>query len=133
MTPTLQTFKRLFNYWPLFITFTGFIGVLANLFFLPLFIVGAYFTFKGTKDLIQGVGPFYWITRNDPRYVGLGIGTMHELNAPWRKGQGVYIVLCKRSFQIGICHKQVLNEVDGTLSAIQGRYMDTPPSEIGNW
>jgi hypothetical protein len=133
MTHTPEIFKKLFNYWPLFTILAGVIGTFFNILICPIIVIGVYFTFKGTKDLIQGVGPLYWITRSDPRYFGVGTGTMHELNAPWRKGRGIYIAICKRSFQLGLCRTQMFSETEGTLSAIQGRYMDTPPSEIGNW
>ena len=133
MTPTQQTFKRLLSYWPLALICVGVAGLFLNLLFCLWIVVGGYYTLKDTKGFVQGVGPVYWITRDDPRVVGAGLGTMHELSAPWRKGRGLYIVCAKRSLQIGLCRKQNLDETEGTLSAVQGRYMDTPPTEIGNW
>jgi hypothetical protein len=92
-----------------------------------------YTIFKGTLDLVQGIGPIYWISRKDARIFSIGIGTMHELSAPWRKGKGIYIAAFRRSFQVGICRRQQLDEVSGTLSAVQGRYLDLSAHEIGNW
>lgn len=101
--------------------------------FVVPFVLYSHQTFKGTMDLVQGVGPVYWIIRRDQRMFSIGKGTMHELSAPWRKGIGIYFVLSKRCLQIGLCKKQQLGETDGILSAIQGRYLEVEPKEIGNW
>ena len=109
----------------------------ATLFFHVAFILPtlgyAHMVFSNTLDLVQGIGPVYWIIRKDPRKVSVGLGTMHELGSPWRKGQGVYLVLFHRSFQIGLCHRQQFDDITGTLSAVQGRYLDLSAKEIGNW
>jgi hypothetical protein len=103
----------------------------------PAFLIPAlgylYTILKGTLDLVQGIGPVYWIMRRDSRIISLGFGTMHELSAPWRKGRGVYVALFHRSLQFGLCRRQQLDEVTGTLSAVQGRYLDLSANEIGNW
>lgn len=106
--------------------------VLHPSFIIP-FLTYAYLVFRGTTDIVQGVGPVYWITRHDPRYLSVGFGTMHELGTPWRKGAGIYVAMFKRSIQIGLCHKQNLDDTSGTLSAIQGKYLDISAKEIGNW
>lgn len=80
------------------------------------------------------LGPIYWITRKDHRNFSIGLGTMHQTYYPWRKGRGIYIVVLKRCFQIGLSQKQLsLEEADGILSAVQGRYLDLTPNEIGEW
>ena len=79
------------------------------------------------------LGPIYWITRKDHRSFSIGFGAMHQTMHPWRKGRGIYVALFKRSFQIGLCKKQNLDEEDGILSAVKGRYLDISPSEIGEW
>lgn len=95
----------------------------------------AYFLFKDTMNVVQSAGPVYWITRDyvpshTPR---IGIGFMHELGAPWRHGKGIQIKAFKHTFQIGFCHKNEFDETTGVLAAVQGRFMDTKPTEIGNW
>jgi len=53
---------------------------------------------------------------------------------PWRVGKGLHINLWKRTFQIGVCHKQhYKNSIDGELSVVGGRFMETAPEEIGAW
>lgn len=101
--------------------------------FIVPFVLYSQQTFKGTMDLVQGIGPVYWIVRKDQRIFSVGKGTMHELSAPWRKGAGLYVVVAKRCIQVGLCKRQHLNETEGILSAIQGRYLEVEPSEIGNW
>ena len=91
---------------------------------------------KDTLNILQVVGPFYWITRD---YVPKGtrfasIGFMKQIDEPWRVGTGLHFNLWKRTFQIGICHKQhYTNSMDGELSVVGGRLMDTAPTEIGAW
>ena len=101
-------------------------------FLLPAVMYGRL-AFKGTLDLVQGVGRLYWIVRKDQRWFSIGKGTMHELSDPWRKGSGVYIAIAKYCLQIGLCRRQTFNETDGVLSAVQGRFLETEPREIGNW
>ena len=91
---------------------------------------------KDTLNILQVVGPVYWITRD---YVPKGtrfasIGFMKQTDEPWRVGTGLHLNLWKRTFQIGICHKQhYTNSMDGELSVVGGRLMDTAPTEIGAW
>jgi hypothetical protein len=91
---------------------------------------------KDTLNVLQVVGPVYWITRD---YVPKGtrlasIGFMKQIDEPWRIGTGLHLNLWKRTFQIGICHKQhYTNSMDGELSVVGGRLMDTAPTEIGAW
>jgi hypothetical protein len=59
---------------------------------------------------------------------------MKQIDEPWRVGTGLHFNLWKRTFQIGICHKQhYTNSMDGELSVVGGRLMDTAPTEIGAW
>ena len=91
---------------------------------------------KDTLNTLQVVGSVYWITRD---YVPKGtrfasIGFMKQIDEPWRVGTGLHLNLWKRTFQIGICHKQhYTNSMDGELSVVGGRLMDTAPTEIGAW
>lgn len=91
---------------------------------------------KDTLNILQVVGPVYWITRD---YVPIGtpfmsLGFMKETDMPWRIGKGLHINLWKRTFQIGVCHKQhYKNSIDGELSVVGGRFMEIAPEEIGAW
>lgn len=103
----------------------------------PAFIIPAIFyfkfVFKFEHDQLYVYGRLYIIVRKDKRIVRTGIGTMHQTSSPWRKGKGIYLVLFKRCLQVGFCKPQQLNEELGILSAMQGRYLDLTPHEIGNW
>lgn len=138
MTNSTQTisFKvaKLFTYAPLLVLFGYF---LVSIFVHPIFFVttGIYcwIIFRGELNQLYVLGDVYWITKKDHRWVGVGIGSMHQTYAPWRKGKGVYIVLFKYCFQLGWSKPQNLTEEAGILSATQGRYLDIAPHEIGNW
>lgn len=108
-----------------------------TVFFHPVFIVPLVMywrmAFKNTMNLVQGFGPLYWIVREDTRMFSVGRGTMHELSEPWRKGQGIYVVALRRCLQVGFCRTQTFEETEGILSAMQGRFLDLEPREIGNW
>lgn len=111
--------------------------VLSAIFVHPAFIVPALFyfkfVFKFEHDQLYVYGRVYGILKKDTRLMRVGTGTMHQTSAPWHKGKGIYIVVLKRCLQIGLCKPQQLNEESGILSAMQGRYLDLTPHEIGNW
>lgn len=91
---------------------------------------------KDTLNLLQVVGPVYWITRDYvPENTPLvSIGFMKQTDAPWRTGKGLHFNLWKRTFQIGFCRKNhYKNSIDGELSVVGGRFMDIEPEEIGAW
>lgn len=89
---------------------------------------------RAPEDTVVGLWSMYWIKRLDHRRVAIGKGTMHELAHPWRIGQGIYIVINKKSLQVGKCYEQPwLDETKGVLSAVQGRYLEVEPKEIGDW
>jgi hypothetical protein len=137
MTPLFSHFKKLLAYWSLI----GFIGSVAiTLFVTPYWFLGialfGYFLFKDTINSVQVVGPVYWITRDYEKvqrpYIGLGF--MREANAPWRIGKGLQISLHKKSFQIGLCTKpEYMDEQEAELGVLGARFMDTKPTDIGNW
>jgi hypothetical protein len=100
-------------------------------------LVGAFFLFKDSLNLVQSVGRVYWITRD---YVPKGTpiiakGFMRELGEPWRVGSGLQIRFAKnRTFQVGICAPTApTDEENGILNAVGGRYMDATAEEIGEW
>lgn len=126
---------KVFYYYPL----AGLLLSIAGLFFsyyafvsLALF---AYLSFRNSVNVLQVIGPIYWIWKdtvpaNTPMFAK---GFMHETSAPWRIGKGLQIRLVSHSIQIGICHKQDYDETEGTLSSIQGRFLDIEPIEIREW
>jgi hypothetical protein len=99
--------------------------------------VGAWFLFRDSINLVQSVGPLYWITRDfAPKGTRLvSSGFMRELGAPWRVGKGIQLRISKnRTFQIGICAKTLPKDEDsGILNAVGGRIMEVTPEEIGDW
>lgn len=133
MTQTLQTFKKLIGYWSIALFLISIVGV----FFTPFawfgLAIALYQLLNGCTDIVRTCGPVYWIGRHDSRVFSVGMGTMHMLSAPWKKGRGVYVAVNRYSLQVGLCRAQKLSETEGTLSAIQGRYLDVPPEEIGQW
>jgi hypothetical protein len=133
MTQTLQTFKKLIAYWSIALLLVSLVGIFLTVFAWFGIAIALYQLLNGCTDIVRTCGPVYWIGRHDLRRFSIGLGTMHQVSAPWKKGRGVYIALFRYSLQIGLCHSQKLNEIDGTLSAIQGRYLDIEPKEIGNW
>ena len=133
MTQILKACKRFFAYWPLHLIWIPLPLLLWRPVFLLLIPIGIYATLRGTLGLVQFLGPVYWILRPDTRWLRAGIGTMHQTAAPWRKGRGLYVVCCRRMFQIGLCQPQHLDDEAGTLSALQGRFLDMTPKEIGEW
>jgi hypothetical protein len=128
-----RSLRTLINYWPL----VGLVVSVSLWWKYPLmgllFITSYYYLFKDTMNHLQVVGPVYWITKNNtPVSPFVSKGFMHEISEPWRKGTGIQFRVCKHSFQIGICRKQNLDETSGVLSALQGRFLDTSPGDIGS-
>lgn len=94
------------------------------------------FLFKDTMNILQGVGPVYWITRDNIvcKTPIITTGIMRELNEPWRIGKGIQFTHRTYSFQIGLCKKNKHKTTEeGILAAMGARYMDTNPKELGNW
>jgi hypothetical protein len=113
------------------------LGSIPLAFIHPVFLItlfaGVYFLLEGGLDTVRTFGVVYWVRQNDHRLFSVGKATMHQLSAPWKKGKGLYVALFYKNLQIGLCFKQNLDETNGTLSAIQGRYLDVEPKEIGKW
>lgn len=129
-----KNIAKALTYGPLMVLVTY---VLSAIVIHPAFIVPAVFyfkfVFKFEHDQLYIYGRVYAILKKDTRLIRLGVGTMHQTCSPWNKGKGVYIVVFKRCLQIGLCKPQHLSEESGILSAMQGRYLDLTPHEIGNW
>lgn len=125
---------KLFNYLPLVwaLLFTALTFTHSISYALPAAIYWVWFMWA-PLDTLCTFGPLYWMTRRGSRLFHIGYGTMHQTSAPWRKGAGLVITVAKRSVHMGLSRKQNLEETDGLLSAVKGRYLDTSPSEIGEW
>lgn len=100
-------------------------AVIPLLFFL-------FMLFRGTLNILQVVGPVYWIYKdkapyNTPMFTR---GFMHETWEPWRIGTGIQMRCGDKTFQVGVCRKQKYSETEGTLSAVRGRFLDWTPIEI---
>ena len=133
MTQTLQTFKKLIAYWAIALLLVSIIGIFFTVLAWLGLVYALYQLLDGCTDVLRTCGPIYWIGKKHHKRFGVGKATMHQLSAPWLKGKGFYIAVAHMSLQIGICFPQDLDEVEGTLSAIQGRYLDIEPKEIGQW
>ena len=124
-----------------YISLIGFLfSIGASIFVSPRLIGFAvlfgYYLFRGTLNLVQAVGPVYWISRDYEKSQGFRIkmGFMREIDSPWRMGKGVQVSLHKRSFQLGLCKKTPYrNEQEAELGILGARFMDTEPTEIGYW
>jgi hypothetical protein len=59
---------------------------------------------------------------------------MRQTSPPWKVGKGPQIRIGKYAFQFGLARKTGMKtEEDGLLMAVQGRFMDTKPGDIGDW
>ena len=96
----------------------------------------SFLIFRDTMNVVQAVGPVYWICRdivptNTPL---IAWGFMRQTSAPWRVGKGIQIRFKKHTFQIGLsCKGKQVSDDTGLLYAVQGRYLDDKPKEIRDW
>ena len=96
-------------------------------------ILGVYL-FKGTLNLVLGIGFIYWVLRDTHKGFSMSFGFMRETNYPWRTGNGVQIGLGKYVFQIGFCKRNnAIDEMNGLLNALKGRELQHKPKEIREW
>lgn len=110
------------------------LGVFASWYFFVPSALYLGFAFWAPLGDLMVFGRLYWVTKQDNRWLRAGLGTMHTTSAPWKSGKGIYFVLAKRVFQIGLCKDVVyIEESQALLSAVKGRYLDMTPSEIGDW
>lgn len=60
---------------------------------------------------------------------------MRQTGYPWKQGKGIQIRIGKYVGQIGVCKakKDIQEEFDGLLYAMQGRLLEEKPRDIGNW
>lgn len=82
------------------------------------------------------IGPLYWITRDNGRKGDkvLGWGFMRQTSPPWKIGRGIHIRIGKYSFQCGFArNNHAKDDTHGMLIALDGRFMDIKPGDIGDW
>lgn len=82
------------------------------------------------------IGPLYWILRDTgkPKDKIFAVGFMRQTAPPWKVGRGPQIRFGKYVLQVGVARNtKVESETSGLLSAMTGRFMDTKPSDIGDW
>ncbi len=108
--------------------------VMGALVFLVPAIIYTIVALWSPIDRLNVYRKLYWITRKDSRWFSVGKGTMRETTYPWRQGSGIYVAVVHRCFHFGFCAPfEFETEEDGILSAVQGRYLDDTPEEIGEW
>ena len=134
--------KRLFGYAALWVFITAlFYSVYAifskhNLLIisLPIVLFLGVYLFKGTLNLVLGLGFIYWVLRDTHKGFSVSRGFMRETSYPWRTGRGVQIGLGKYVFQIGLCKRNdAISEMNGLLKALKGRELHYKPKEIREW
>lgn len=86
---------------------------------------------------VYSIGFLYWITRDNgsKKTPVISVGFMRQTGYPWKNGIGLQIRIGKYTNQFGFCKskKEITEESDGLLYAMQGRLLEEKPSEIGNW
>ena len=98
-------------------------------------VVSWWLVLRDTLDMVQGIGPVYWLTRQtDVKRLGLQRSFMHETDYPWRSGRGIQCIVPYRTFQIGVCKASMYyTQEDGLLHSLVGRKLPQKPKEIGAW
>lgn len=101
---------------------------------LPLSVFLGVYLFKGTLNLVLGIGYIYWVLRDTHKGFSVSIGFMRETGFPWRTGKGLQVGVGKYAFQIGLCRRtNVIDEMNGLLNALKGRELHHKPKEIREW
>lgn len=92
--------------------------------------------FKDSMNLLQRVGKFYWIVRDNGK-AGTPLvsrGFMRQYVAPWLYGHGVQFRFRRWTLQVGTCRPSAsASELEGILKAVGGRMMEEEPEDIGVW
>ncbi len=102
------------------------------------------YVLSGTMNLVQGVGPVFWLVRNVAAPAKrLGIVEVRETDEPWRHGKGVYVVVRRTAgpakvdpfwITVGFCKRRhPESEIDGLLDVLDGEVLDATPEEISVW
>jgi len=107
-----------------------------SVFTIVVTIVTLWLGFRNINSLWV-FGPVYWIVRDiEPNKKSplVSIGFMRQTTRPWNTGRGIQVQSKKYSYQIGVCRKSPpMDDQSGLLFAVQGRILETPSTEIGEW
>jgi len=98
-------------------------------------IISWWLVLRDTLDLVQGVGPVYWLTRQTTvKKIGIQSSFMRETDYPWRTGRGIQAVVPYRTFQVGVCKpSEHYTKEEGLLHSLVGRRLPSKPKEIREW
>lgn len=108
----------------------------ASAYALIAFVLLCIAIFRDTLNTVQYVGRVYWIVRDSvpagtPR---IAKGFMRMVAPPWLVGSGIQIRVMNRTVQVGLCTRQAAkDETQGVLNALEGRFLEEHPEEIGGW
>lgn len=105
-------------------------------FFLVLSFYYGYEIFGNSMNLVQNLGPLYWIVRDNAKAGDkvMSLGFMRQLSEPWLQGKGIQFRVSKYILQVGFCRpNQYPSEDQGILGAMGGFYMKDTPKEISKW
>ena len=99
------------------------IGALA-----ALTVVALYLLFRNTMNLLQYIGPVYWVTRDNgtPDVPHVALAFMRGTTPPWKVGSGIQFRWGTHTLQVGICHNgpQFDDEYEGLLHMLQSEDPD---------
>jgi hypothetical protein len=96
--------------------------------------LSGYMIFSDSMNLVQAVGPLYWVIRQVEQKQPLAIKPvrMNETDYPWHKGRGLEVRWRHHAVQVGVCRlRKVSSEEEGLLGAVGGRDLDIEPQRIG--
>ena len=98
-------------------------------------IICWWLVLRDTLDLVQGVGPIYWLTRQTTvKKIGIQRSFMRETDYPWRNGRGIQVVVPYRTMQVGVCKpSEHYTKEEGLLHSLVGRSLPSKPEEIREW
>jgi hypothetical protein len=112
---------------------TGDVFSLGALAALVFWLFWAYLVHRHTMNVLQYVGPVYWVLRNSATGRGVRWGFARQTDPPYYRGKGIEARWQPFSLQIGLGRKHPTSGEDGLLESIDGRHLDASPETIGTW
>jgi len=102
---------------------------------LVLLGLSLWWLLRNTLNLVQGIGPVYWVTRSSTvKTWGIRRGFMRETDYPWRSGVGIQLVVPYRTFQVGRCRaSKHYTQEEGLLHTLLARFLPSESEDIGRW
>lgn len=98
--------------------------------------VSGHLIFSNSMNLVQYVGRFYWIIRDNvtPSTPRIAKAFMRQYTYPYLFGTGTQVRFRRWTVQFGLCRRNPFgDEIEGLVNAIGGRYMEDSPKDIGFW